>query len=685
MSKLGFRWLCLVAALALLAGARARAEDEPAPADLQRTPPRLSFTDGEVSFWRSGAEDWSPAEVNTPLSEGDQLYAGPKANLEIQIGARAFVRAGEETQLGLTNLEPDFLQLRIVTGHASLDLRSVRAGMTVEIDTPHAAFTVEHPGYYRIEVSDENTSFTSRRGGHATVTPSNGQSAAAAPSETVVVSGTDEPQLETYAAAELDDWDRWNYTRTDQQLDAVSSRYVPSGVYGVDDLDHYGDWRVVPTYGAVWMPRVGVGWVPYSTGSWVYDPFYGWTWVDAAPWGWAPFHYGRWVSVGGYWGWAPGPLVARPYYSPALVAFYDGPSFSIGISFGHGHLGWVALGWGEPCVPWWGPHNFRGSPHWQGWGGPRVVNNVVINRTTVVNVNEIHGWANAGHKGAVVGVPSDQFGHGRVKVEHFDAQRVAKLRPIRGDIDAKPRAASLAPSSERGQRPPRGSFERTVVATREPKRDATPNVQRTVAPTREDAGTGEKSGRLFGRGKDAVTREPSGPPAARVVTAPKRGGSEALSNRPPFGTQDSGERAAPPKPPRYRDVRQPSAEPSSPETPAQSRVQTQTPQRGRARDATPPQGRTAESQASEPRRHEAAPPRNLPGEPASRVFRGRSAEPRRIETPPPAAPQRDAPQRSTPSHNRQQQTPHGQDSQPQGSGGGQQHDGGGRGWGDRSR
>jgi len=32
------------------------------------TPPRVSFLDGEVSFWRPGAEDWAPAKVNTPLA-----------------------------------------------------------------------------------------------------------------------------------------------------------------------------------------------------------------------------------------------------------------------------------------------------------------------------------------------------------------------------------------------------------------------------------------------------------------------------------------------------------------------------------------------------------------------------------------------------------------------------------------
>ena len=86
-----------------------------------------------------------------------------------------------------------------------------------------------------------------------------------------------------YAAPQLDAWDKWNYARTDHLLDTVSARYVSPGIYGVDDLDRYGTWRSVPTYGPIWVPSgVPAGWVPYSTGAWVRDPYYGWTWVDTA-------------------------------------------------------------------------------------------------------------------------------------------------------------------------------------------------------------------------------------------------------------------------------------------------------------------------------------------------------------------------------------------------------------------
>ena len=398
--------------------------------------------------------------MNTALAAGDELYTGQSANLELQVGARAFVRAGENTQLALTSLEPDFLQLRVTAGHVSLDLRSLKTGQTFELDTPNAAFSIERSGYYRVEVDGETTSFTSRRGGRASVTPASGDSAAIAPSEQVVVSGADAPQIESYAAPELDAWDRWNYARTDDQLDAVSARYVPSGVYGADDLDHYGDWRVVPTYGAIWVPRgVAAGWAPYSSGRWVYDPYFAWTWVDNAPWGWAPYHYGRWVHVSGYWGWCPGPIVARPYYSPALVAFYGGGGFYVGITIGTPYVGWVALGWGEPVVPWWGPAHYRGNPHWAGWGGPRVVNKVVIKNKTVIKGDQINNYQNADVHDAIVGVDRKHFGRRSRENTSFARMRADKLAPLHGELDVRPDRSSLVAEDRAAKRPPREQSE----------------------------------------------------------------------------------------------------------------------------------------------------------------------------------------------------------------------------------
>jgi hypothetical protein len=599
-----------LALLFAFGGASSVAAQEAPQPGFDRTPPRLGLADGQVAFWRNGSPDWVAAQVNTALAAGDRLAAGEGGNLELQIGPRAFVRAGSQTQLGLDSLEPAFLQFRVIAGTASLDLRSLPPGQTVELDTPNAAFTVDHPGYYRVEVRDENTTFASRRGGRATVTPAGGQSAEVGPSEEVVVAGTESPQLETYSAPELDAWDRWNYERTDHQIDSVSERFVPPDVYGADDLDHNGDWRMVPDYGSVWVPNgVGPGWAPYTTGSWMYDPFYGWTWVDTAPWGWAPYHYGRWVHVGGYWGWAPGPIVARPYYAPALVAFFGAPGISIGIGIGLPTVGWVALGWGEPIVPWWGPPGCLGVAHWAGWGGPRVVNNVVINKTTVVNVNNITTYRNASISGAVVAVKGEHFGQGPVAAARIAQVPTQPLQPVHGALSVKPVAASLVGGAAHAPAPPsREAFSRPVVATRTPQ---------IAAPALE-------AGR-----PTAVGEAKAAPSAAPVhfVAAPARGPASEPLARAPFGQNGTAQRVNEPPPPHFGDLQRGSSQGAG-STPRSSAARAETggsAPRGSAaapRASAPPPSyaKPASQSFAKPASQPAPMRRDLPGEPANRVY-----------------------------------------------------------------
>ncbi|HUH11872.1 MAG TPA: DUF6600 domain-containing protein [Longimicrobiales bacterium] len=461
------------------------------------TPPRISYINGEVSFWRPGAEDWTAARENMPLAPGDVLYAGANGTVEVQVGPRAFVRAAENTQIGLDNQDPDYVQLRVTAGHAALDVRDLESGDAIELATPNAAFTVERAGYYRLDVSEDATTFRAHRGGAATMTPASGAPVPVSTNQQVVVRGAESPRVEAGLAMELTAWDRWNTQRTDYLIQPVTSaRHVGSNVYGTEVLDRHGTWSQTETYGSVWVPTsVPSGWVPYSTGRWIWDPRYGWTWLDDAPWGWAPYHYGRWVFVGSHWGWAPGPLVVRPVYSPALVVFLGG---GVSLSFGR-PIHWAPLSWGEPVIPWWGRPGFIGRPHWGGWGGPRVVNNVVINRNTVVNVTNINVYRNVTVNNAVVGVPADRFGHGQVRPVRLATPEVQRLAPQHGGPGVRPVAASVTPSTGTAAiRPSEAIQRRGVVATR-PAHDVRPALR-----------------------AEGLTSAPATPaPAARIVPSPR--------------------------------------------------------------------------------------------------------------------------------------------------------------------
>ena len=72
-----------IGVLCMLAGGSAAAQPsgtpDQQPAAVGQTPPRLSFVDGQVSFWRPGAQDWTQAQLNTPLAPGERaLYRLPR-------------------------------------------------------------------------------------------------------------------------------------------------------------------------------------------------------------------------------------------------------------------------------------------------------------------------------------------------------------------------------------------------------------------------------------------------------------------------------------------------------------------------------------------------------------------------------------------------------------------------------
>ncbi len=511
------------------------------------TPPRLSFMDGQVSFWRTGAPDWVEAEINTPLAPGDQLYTGESANLELQIDQRAFVRAGANTQIGLENLESNYTQFKVTAGSVSLDIRDIDSTQTVEVDAPNAALLISHPGYYRIDVEGEHTSFTVRRSGEATITPPDGDSFQILSDEEATLDGTGTPQISTYQAHEMDQWDQWGLSRTDELLNSTSARYVSAGMYGVSDLDEAGNWRQDSEYGNVWVPdHVASDWVPYREGHWAWVDPWGWTWVDDAPWGYAPFHYGRWAKFGASWGWIPGPLRVRPVYAPAMVAFVGGAGFGAAISIGGGAaVGWFPLGPREVWVP---------SYHVSAGYMTRVnVSNTVVNEVNVRNVytnvyvNRTvvnNTYVNQRVPGAVVAVRGDAMVSGRAigaAAIRVPPSAMARAEVVHAAPVAPERAAVLggrAPVARGTYLPPAAAMNRQVVAKAAPPPAPVP-FERQQEALRANPGrpldAGATRNLQTNQPAPRANFRPASPnvPAARVPNATP-GGRNMNGGRPPF-------------------------------------------------------------------------------------------------------------------------------------------------------
>jgi hypothetical protein len=472
LKKLG--WCSAVLGLALAAIAvpkPASAQDQD-----QDDPPgrvaRLGYMEGSVSFQPAGEDDWVGAVPNRPMTTGDKLWADQDSRAEVQLGS-AVIRLAPMTGFSFLNLDDNTIQIQLTSGSLSITTRWLNDNDDFEIDTPNLAFTITQPGHYRFDASEDgsNTTIATREGeGEAT---GNGQSYTLHGGQIGYFSGTDSLNADVEQIGGPDDFDTWAEGRDHRYDYSRSRQYLSRDVVGFDDLDDSGDWRDDGTYGHVWFPNhVDAEWAPYHVGHWAWISPWGWTWVDDNSWGYAPFHYGRWLSVGGRWGWVPGPVAVQAVYAPALVVFIGGGPGGWG-----GNVGWFALGPREVYVP---------SYHVSEAYVNRVnISNTTVNITQVTNVyhttiinNSTNitnvTYANRSVQGAVMVVPEHAFtsaqpvAQARVQVS---AQQIASA-PMSGRVAVAPTQASVlgakAATAGHVSAPPAAVANRQVVAKKTP-------------------------------------------------------------------------------------------------------------------------------------------------------------------------------------------------------------------------
>ncbi len=322
--------LFLAAAMVLAAAAGMASTDE------YSRIARVSRLDGHVSFQHPDEVDWTAASINMALQPGDRLYTGEDGRVEIEVDDGSVFHLAEKTDLEMLSLNDDLIQVRILTGLVTLTLRS---SIACEVSTPAAAFDTLRKGVYRFDVVDNgDTDAIVRKG--ALEAANNSFTRQIESGDLIHITPGDESINVVSRYGQRDAWDEWT-DRHDADFVAYDSRkYLPDSVMmGASELDDYGRWIVVDSYGPAWVPNnVDPDWSPYCDGRWWYRPVWGWTWVSYEPWGWLPYHYGRWYHHHSFgWCWLPGVSFGFHFWSPGLVRFYTGPSW----------VAWCPLGPGD--------------------------------------------------------------------------------------------------------------------------------------------------------------------------------------------------------------------------------------------------------------------------------------------------------------------------------------------------
>src|ERR1035441_8394422 len=442
MGRLGnFRFLAFTGAMLSLAGSftPARAQD---PDDLKRGVARISLINGDVSVRRGDSGDWVAGVINAPLLTDDHVATGPNSRAEVQFDASNLLRLGANGELRLTQLEYGRYQMELTRGVMTYRMLRTSDG-NIEIDTPSLSVRPSRQGSFRISVNEAGeTEITARNGEVEVFTPHGSQWVRNG--QTLMARGAaSDAEFQVVAAGGMDDWDRWSDNRDRMITQSVSSRYVGQGVYGAADLDTAGSWSSVPEYGDVWRPTVGPDWAPYQSGRWVWEDWYGWTWVSYDPWGWAPYHYGRWFHDRVGWGWYPGLMTARHYWSPALVGFFGFGGGGFGVGFGFGNVGWCALAPFEVFHPWWG----RG---YYGGGFNRGMN--------ITNVNVSNVYRNSNYRNGISAVSASNFQSGRFNnVMRTSGAQVGTAGVIRGQMPFTASSANMRFSDRQASVIPRGN------------------------------------------------------------------------------------------------------------------------------------------------------------------------------------------------------------------------------------
>jgi len=466
--------LAVVLQFSALAKAQDQDDDDQGPG---QDPPgrvgRLNYSQGSVSFRPAGEDDWVTAVPNRPMVEGDDLWADENSRAEVHVGSTA-LRLGERTGITFLDLDDHNTQIRLAQGSLILRVRHLDDDDNYEVDTPNIAFVLRQPGEYRLDVSEDGSrSIVTVWHGRGRVT-GGGFSYTVVADQSATFTGNE--QHLDYDLGQIprsDGFDEWAFDRDEHEDRADSANYVSREMTGYEDLDQYGDWTYVAGYGPCWRPRaVVVGWAPYRYGHWVFVGPWGWTWVEDEPWGFAPFHYGRWAFVSNGWFWVPGPVVVRPVWAPAMVAFVGGgPGFHFSGGVG---VGWFPLAPGEVWVP-----GYRVSRTYVNQVNitnttvnvtkvTNVYNTVIVNRnTTINNVTYVNQRVNNG----VTVVSHDAFINARpvnqnlMRVEQHEVVSA----PVTRNVVAEPvRTSVIGAGRPVSVRPPAAIVSRPVVAVRTP-------------------------------------------------------------------------------------------------------------------------------------------------------------------------------------------------------------------------
>jgi hypothetical protein len=288
---------------------------------------RLSSVEGQVQMDRGAGAGLEHAILNTPIVEGTRLATGSDGLAEVQFENQSALRLTGDSEVKFSQLLMNgagdkINQIQVVKGLVYLDADS-HGHDVYRLRAGDSSFLVHRDSQVRLSVTADKVQVAVFKGD--VQLENQPQPVNVRKKETLTVA-TKDPAKDAsgYTVAkglEQVRFDAWNRERQ-----AYSNAYAdnqgygaPSGAFGLDDLNYYGNFSYAGGYGYVWQPygMFGLtGWNPYMNGAWMFYPSMGYSWASAYPWGWLPYHYGSWAFINGMgWAWMPGGGYGGQWYA----------------------------------------------------------------------------------------------------------------------------------------------------------------------------------------------------------------------------------------------------------------------------------------------------------------------------------------------------------------------------------
>jgi hypothetical protein len=201
----------------------------------------IDYIQGDVQILNPDmGEDWTTAEINFPISEGDRFWVPADGRIGARIGGGVYLRADKRTAFDIIRFDKNAVQLYLGGGHIYINNR--RGGIkAIQIDLLYISVGCYDNSIATIDLDDQGVAEISALKGNVYAETNAGKTRVGAGKTLTIRSGE---IAELAPIGPPDEWERWNLSR-DRQLETSgeSARYLPDELQEYSsDFDVGGSW-----------------------------------------------------------------------------------------------------------------------------------------------------------------------------------------------------------------------------------------------------------------------------------------------------------------------------------------------------------------------------------------------------------------------------------------------------------